>query len=107
MFPAASVAVARKAVLVSSATDTVSPGEANAAEVPVAATVLVHVALVYSFTVEPASALPITLGELLFAGELGFVLDTVGATGAAESSTYVIELVEQAETLPAASVAVA
>ena len=70
-----------------SATETVKPGEANAAAVPVAATALVQVELVYSFTVEPPSAPPMTLGELLFAGDAGLVLVTVGAAGAAESST--------------------
>ena len=91
----------------SSATETVKPGEAKAAAVPVAATELVHAEFVYSFTVEPASALPMIFGELLFAGEAGLVELTVGAAGASESSTYMIELVEQAETLPAASAAVA
>ena len=70
-----------------SVTETVSPGEANAAAVPVTATALVHVEFVYSFTVEPASALPMIFGALLFAGEAGLVELTVGATGAVESST--------------------
>ena len=38
---------------------------------------------------------------------LGLVLVTLGASGAVESSPYVTVLVEQDETLPAASVAVA
>jgi len=105
--PAASVAVARKLVLVLSATDTLSPGDANVAAPPVAATALVQVEFVYRVTVEPTSALPMTLGELLFAGEAGLVELTVGAAGAVESSTYVTELAEQGETLTAASVAVA
>ena len=45
-FPAASVAVARNVVAESSATATASPGEENAAAVPVAASALVHVPLV-------------------------------------------------------------
>ena len=40
-----------------------------------------------SFTVLPASALPITSGELSLAGLTGLVELTVGAAGAAESST--------------------
>ena len=88
-------------------TVSVIPGEANVAAVPLAATALVHVEFVYSFTVEPASALPMIFGALLFAGEAGLVLVSVGCAGAVESSTYVTELDEQAETLPAASVAVA
>ena len=58
-------------------------------------------------TVEPASAVPLIAGLLLFAGETGFEASDVGSTGAVESSTYVTEEVEQPETLPAASVAVA
>ena len=58
-------------------------------------------------TVEPASAVPEIAGELLFAGDTGLEASEVGSTGAVESSTYVTEAVEQPETLPAASVAVA
>ena len=43
-------------------------------------------------TVEPASAVPISFGLLLFAGEAGLVELIVGAAGAVESSTYVIGL---------------
>ena len=57
-------------------------------------------------TVEPASAVPLIRGSLLFAGEAGVVPSADGATGAAESSTYEIDE-EQADWLPAASVAVA
>ena len=56
---------------------------------------------------EPASAVPVILGELSFAGPTGLEASEVGRAGVVESSTYVIELVEQLETLPAASVAVA
>ena len=58
-------------------------------------------------TVEPASAVPEIAGELLFAGPTGLAASDVGSAGAVESSTYVTEEVEQPETLPAASVAVA
>ena len=58
-------------------------------------------------TVEPASAVPEIAGELLFAGDAGLEASDVGSPGAVESSTYVTEEVEQPETLPAASVAVA
>ena len=56
---------------------------------------------------EPASAVPLIAGELLFAGPAGVAASDVGSAGAVESSTYVTEEVEQPETLPAASVAVA
>jgi hypothetical protein len=38
-------------------------------------------------TVEPASAVPVMRGSLLFAGEAGVVPRADGALGAAESST--------------------
>ena len=63
------------------------PGDAKVAAVTLAATALVQVEFVYSFTVDPASALPMIVGELLFAGDAGFVELTVGAVGAIESST--------------------
>jgi hypothetical protein len=47
-----------------------------------------------------------TDGLLLFAGDAGVVLSALGAAGAVESSTYAMP-VEQPDTLPAASVAVA
>ena len=62
-------------------------GEANAAALPVAATALVQVEFVYSFTVEPASAWPTIFGELLFAGEAGLVAVSAGCAGGVESST--------------------
>ena len=55
-------------------------------------------------TVEPASAVPVIRGSLLFAGEAGVVPRAEGAAGAAESSTYEIDE-EQLDWLPAASVA--
>ena len=57
-------------------------------------------------TVEPASAVPLTLGELSFAGEEGETESELGAAGGVESSMYETP-VEQSETFPAASVAVA
>ena len=57
-------------------------------------------------TVEPASAVPRTFGELLLAGEDGETESELGAFGALESSTYVTPA-EQADVLPEASVAVA
>ena len=53
MFPAASVAVARNVVVLPAATVTVSPGDANAAAVPVAAGEPVQPAVGYSLTVVP------------------------------------------------------
>ena len=53
---------------------------------------------------ELASAVPVMRGSLLFAGEAGVVPSADGATGAAESSTYATAE-EQADWLPAASVA--
>jgi hypothetical protein len=105
--PAASVAVALKVVVVSSETATVRPGLENAAAVPVAVGAPVHPAVVYSLTVEPASAEPLMAGELLFAGPTGVEASEAGSAGEVESSTYVTELAEQPETLPAASVDVA
>ena len=58
-------------------------------------------------TVEPASALPEISGALSFAGPAGLDARELGSAGAVESSTYVTEELEQPETLPAASVAVA
>ena len=50
--------------------------------------------------------MPVTRGSLLFAGEAGVVESEDGALGAAESSTYATAD-EQADWLPAASVAFA
>ena len=88
-----------------SATATLRPDE-KAAAVPLPASALVQLALVYSLTVEPASAAPLIEGLLLFAGEAGLTEREEGAAGAVESSTYATPL-EQPETLPAVSVAVA
>ena len=58
-------------------------------------------------TVEPASALPEIFGLLSMAGPGGVEASEAGRAGAVESSTYVTEALEQPETLPDASVAVA
>ncbi len=86
MFPAGSVAVAKKVVVELSATVTARPGEEKVAAEPVAATAEVQVEFVKSLTVEPASAVPSIKGVLLFAGEAGFVDVNVGPAGAVESS---------------------
>ncbi len=97
MLPAASVAVARKVVVLPAATVTVSPEEANAAAVPVAAGVPVHPAVGYSLTVDPASAVPFTTGVVLGLGEAGVMLVRVTSPGALESLVYATEVDEQAE----------
>src|SRR4051794_25533744 len=78
--PAASVAVAEKRLVESSATLTLRPVEAKSACEP-AATAVVHVASVKIVTVEPASAVPISSGRLSLAGELGELESIVGAVG--------------------------
>ena len=107
MFPAASVAVALNVVVLPTPAVAVRPGEKNAAAEPVATGEPVQPAVVYSFTVDPASAVPATNGVVLVPGEAGVVLLMVTRAGAVESLTYARELVEQPEVLPAGSVAVA
>ena len=66
-----------------------NPGNINFAEaaaVPLAATEPEQSLVVYSLTVEPASALPAIVGELLLAGEIGVEPSEEGAAGALESS---------------------
>jgi hypothetical protein len=104
--PAASVAVALKVVVESSETATVRPGLEKAAAVPLAATEPEQSLVVYSLTVEPASAVPENLGALSLAGETGVEVSEEGAAGALESSRYTTPA-EQLPVLPAASVAVA
>ena len=55
--------------------------------------------------VAPASAAPVIFGALLLAGEAGDGSRPLGALGGVESSTYATPD-EQADVLPAASVAV-
>jgi hypothetical protein len=85
--PAASVAVAQNVVVELSATEAEMPAPAKVAAPPVPATALVHALSVYRFTVEPASAEPMTIGPLLLAGEAGDTDVSVGFAGAFESST--------------------
>jgi hypothetical protein len=102
---AASVEVALNVVALLSATGTDRP-EAKLAAEPLATGLPEQSLLVYSLTVEPASATPVTSGLLVFAGDAGAEVNPLGATGTVESSTYVYPL-EQADVLFAASVAVA
>ena len=83
MLPAASTALARKAVVLLSATRAVMPGEANLAAVPWATAVpAVQAAVLNSLTVEPAAAEPFSSGALSLAGESGSVSVICGAAGA-------------------------
>jgi hypothetical protein len=104
---AASVAVAWKVVEVSSETVTPMPDAENVAAGPVPATGEVQVESVYRVAMDPDAADPSIRGELLLAGDAGVVPVKLGAAGAVESSTYVVEADEQEETLPAPSVALA
>ena len=70
---------------------------------PLPASALVHEALLYSCTVEPASAVPDTDGALLFVGEDGVTASEVGAAGAVVSQVNV--LLEAVATLDTLSVA--
>jgi hypothetical protein len=84
---AASVAVALKVVVELSATLTVRPGLEKDAALPEAATEPEQSLVVYSLTVEPASAVPEIAGELSFAGPAGVEARLLGSAGAVESST--------------------
>ena len=86
-FPAASVAVAYKFVVVSLGTVTEIPPEPNDAAEPLPNTDPPHAAPEYTFTVDPAAAVPVTLGLSLFDGDAGDTPLTVGAPGGVESST--------------------
>jgi hypothetical protein len=85
--PAASVAVARKVVLVSAPTEAVMPGDANVVALPVATGLPLQSDVAYRRTVAPAAAVPLTSGLLSLAGESGSVSVSVGSPGAVESST--------------------
>ena len=65
-------------VAVSAGTVAVIPAAENSAADPVPRAPLVHVLLEYSFTVDPASAVPVTLGVVEVDGEAGAVAVTVG-----------------------------
>ena len=71
----------------SSGTDGASPGAENVAADPLAATALVQLEFVYSLTVDPPSAVPLTSGELAFAGDAGSTASQLGVSGGVESST--------------------
>jgi hypothetical protein len=86
-FPAASVAVALNVVDAFRVTDTVKPGDANAAALPLATGVPEQSVDVNSLTVEPPSAVPEMLGLALLDGEAGEEPRPVGAAGATESWT--------------------
>ena len=105
--PAESVAVARSVVVESSATATDSPGVAKSAAGPAASAAPPHAPPAYRRTVEPAAAVPLTVGALALVGEAGATAPNDGAPGAIESSTYVIAAGEHADVFAAASVAVA
>src|SRR5207342_3304014 len=86
--PAASVVRAVYEVVELSATSAgLSPAPPKAAAVPEATEPPVQSLVAYTLTVEPASAVPVIRGSLLFAGEDGVVERDEGALGAAESST--------------------
>jgi hypothetical protein len=83
VLPAASVAVAQNVVVLFADTVTPIPGEANVEALPLPATADVQVPLVYSVTVEPASALPRMVGVVLVLdGDAGLVPVNVGTAGA-------------------------
>jgi hypothetical protein len=85
--PAASVAVALNVVEAFKVTETLKPGDANAAALPVPTGVPEQSVEVYSLTVEPAAAVPKMLGLPLLDGEAGEEPSPVGAVGAIESWT--------------------
>jgi hypothetical protein len=85
--PAASVAVALNVVDESSATARVKPGVAKVAAEPLSTGAPEQSEVVYSFTVEAASAEPVISGLFSFAGDPGEELSALGAAGAVESST--------------------
>ena len=87
--PAASVAVARKVTLPLAGADTVNPCEAKAAAPPLAATGSEQSGVVYSRTVEPASAVPMTLGSVSVFGLGGEVPVIVGGAGGVVSGSAV------------------
>ena len=82
VFPAASVAVALKMVVEFAPTVTLRPGDPNTVALPLATAVPEQSEVVYSLTVDPASALPKIVGLALLAGEAGDEPRPVGADGA-------------------------
>ena len=84
--PAASVAVARTAVVELSATLICRPGATSCAAVPETSGVLEQSLVANRRTVDAASAVPRTRGLLSFAGDAGTVEVSDGACGFVESS---------------------
>src|SRR6185312_15693516 len=91
--PAVSVAVARKEVVVLSGTETVMPGAPNTAVEAMAAGGPAQPAVVYSFTIVPAAAFPLTFGLLSLAGEAGLVAVIFGIDGGMVSTVNVRDTV--------------
>ena len=87
MFPAASVAVPLKVVVLSGGTVTGRPGAANSSAEPVAAGASVQSAVAYSLTVEPGSAVPWISGVVLGSGEAGVEPVSVTDAGPVASLT--------------------
>src|SRR6184192_3552798 len=87
-------------------TVTPRPGDPNTVALPLATAVPEQSEVVYSLTVDPASALPKITGLTLLDGDAGDEPRPVGAAGASWSSTYV-KPIEHADVFPAVSVAVA
>ncbi len=79
------MAVARNVVVLPAMTMTGRPDDPNMSAVPVAAGGPVQLAVVYTFTVEPSSAVPLTAGVVDEAGDDGVTDRPVGGAGAAES----------------------
>jgi hypothetical protein len=88
-FPAASTAFAENVVVASPGTLAAMPAPVNCATVPVASAVPVQVPFFQTFTLsgDPPPTVPLTRGELSFAGDAGTVAPIVGASGGVESST--------------------
>jgi hypothetical protein len=84
--PAASLAFAHT-VVVAFAVTVAAIEKLPPVATPEARMDVLQLELVYSRTVLPASAVPMKLGEMLFPGDVGETLETVGAAGAVLSST--------------------
>jgi hypothetical protein len=87
--PAASTAFVEKVVVVSPGTVTAMPAPVNCATVSVTSAVPLQVPFFQTFTLtgDPPPTVPLTRGELSFAGDAGTVAPIVGASGGVESST--------------------
>ena len=87
VLPAASIASAYIVVVVSSATEKSSPGDANAACVPLVIIRPLQSGVAHSSTRDPASAVPSSVASFAFAGDDGVSTNPAGAAGASSSST--------------------